>query len=374
MDFNQEYEINSLSDYMNGIKAFSAGDILWYRGHASHKYQLLPNLYRGSVVDFPPDGGRYNSIHLAEDMRIQQYYATNYSFIKGSGINSTEWLGMAQHFGLKTRFLDWSTSALHALMFALESFADPKTAAGRTKIPCVWVLKPQKMNKRIVDELIRQSDSLYDQVKRTAQSSESKENKESKEGKEGFETPSELIRKLKPDSNGKSAYDYIFKESNPKNQWGKMDYLYDLAYFDRLLNRVKNNPELAFTGDVVNPIFYFLACIYIEGLKADKCLGCTPLAIIHPINSERIKEQRGVFTVFPFPHKASAGADDAKDAYDEKRGFEYMRMEYNSYITGCLCKLVIKRPKQVLKELQSLGVNRSWLYFEPDKITAEIEG
>lgn len=357
MDLNREYEINSLSEYINKAKEFSAGDMLWYRGQESYKYHLLPNLYRGSVADFSQNG-QYNSIHLAEDMRIQQYYATNYSFIKGSGINTTEWLGMAQHFGLKTRFLDWSTSALHALMFALEKFADKKAVDEQTKIPCVWALKPQKMNKRIVDELINQSSSLFDDMRKDAQS------------KDELDALLNLDKAVK---NNNDTYKYIFKESNPKNQWGKMDYLYDLAYFDRLLDKVNSNPKLAFSGDVVNPIFYFLARIYIDGRKAEGCLGCTPLAVIHPLNSERIKEQRGVFTVFPFPHKASNDSKDAKDVYDEKSKFEYMRMEHNSYITGNLCKLVLKKPKRILEELQNLGVNRSWLYFEPDKITAEIE-
>ncbi len=243
-------------------------------------------------------------------------------------------------------------------MFALESYADKKTADRQTNIPCVWALKPQKMNKRIVDELIRQSDSLYSQIQDVRQCEKE------------LQPLKNILKELKKNDD---LYNYIFKESNPKNQWGRMDYLYDLAYFDRLLDRVKSNPRLAFTEDVVNPIFYLLACIYIEGRNVDGCLGCTPLAIIHPLNSERIKEQRGVFTVFPFPHEAADGSEGVKDGYDEKSRFEYMRMEHNSYITGNLCKLVLKEPKRILAELRCLGVNRSWLYFEPDKITEEIE-
>lgn len=348
MDLNQLYEIDSLSDYINRTKEFSTDDTLWYRGHGSYKYQLLPNLYRGSVADFL-ENGQYNSIHLAEDMRIQQYYATNYSFIKGSGINTTEWLGMAQHFGLKTRFLDWSTSALHALMFALEKYADKKTADGQTDIPCVWALKPQKMNQRVVHELINGSDKLIDKIGKDTQS------------KEELQSLINIVNMLK---NEDDPYKYILKESKPENQWKKMDYMYDLAYFDRLLEQVKSNPKLAFTGDVVNPIFYLLACVYIDGYFAGTCLGRTPLAIIHPLNSERIKEQRGVFTVFPFPHKSLCV---------EGGSMEYMRMEHNPDISGNLCKFILKKPKQILGELQCLGINRSWLYFEPDKITAEIE-
>lgn len=347
MELNQKYEINSLSDYVKKIKEFATEDMLWFRGQGNHQYHLLPNLYRENVVDFGEND--YNSIHLAEDMRIQQYYATNYSFIKGSGINTTEWLGMGQHFGLKTRFLDWSTSALHALMFALESYADKKTADVQTAIPCVWALKPQKMNKRIVEELFNNSGDLEKRLMEATQS------------KEELKELIELIGKLKEIGD---PYKYILKENNPENHWNKMDYIYDLAYFDRLLERVRSNPKLAFSGDIVNPIFYLLACVYIEGYSAGECLNCTPLAVVHPLNSERIREQRGVFTVFPFPNKK---------LYKGSDGLEYMRMEHNSYITGNLCKLVLKKPEHILAELRCLGVNRSWLYFEPDKITEEIE-
>lgn len=48
--------------------------------------------------------------------------------------------------------------------------------------------------------------------------------------------------------------------------------------------------------------------MYIEGMAVgNNVLDSVPLAAIHPLNNERIREQRGLFTLFPFPSKKIMG-------------------------------------------------------------------
>lgn len=50
-----------------------------------------------------------------------------------------------------------------------------------------------------------------------------------------------------------------------------------------------------------------------------------------------------------------------------------MRMEFNSYIKGTLGKILLQRPEKISRELRMIGVHRSWLYFEQEQISREIE-
>ena len=49
----------------------------------------------------------------------------------------------------------------------------------------------------------------------------------------------------------------------------------------------------------MNSVYYVLGRIYSDGyILEDRKIP--PLAVVHPYHSERIKAQKGVFTVFPF--------------------------------------------------------------------------
>lgn len=158
-NFNKDYIVTGLGEYFSTIRNltnnFDCG-VLWFRGHEDITYKLLPNLYRDSqmvrIINKPEIKNRYTSIHLRENMRMQHYYAKNFPFIKGDNLNPLEWMGVAQHHGLHTRLLDWSTSAVHALVFALEKYLNNKQ--GLTGTPCVWILEPQAMNKKVVENLL----------------------------------------------------------------------------------------------------------------------------------------------------------------------------------------------------------------------------
>lgn len=287
-------------------------------------------------------------MHMAEQLRIQQYYAKEYPFIKDGGHNTVEWLGMGQHFGINTRFLDWSVSAIHSTIFAVEKYFEDSAYEG-TDIPCLWVLKPQEMNRRIVDAIL--SKDWLEKCERYYQGRKE-----------------EVIREWCRFVRSKSdKFRQVFVEGNSRNQWAHLDYIYNIAYFDRILGAVKDGPKASLEQGIVNPLFVFLAMIYIDGSLAlqDDLLNRTPLAVVHPLNSERIREQKGVFTVFPFPYSEAYHA--VGDSLD------YMRMEWNPKLSGALCKIVMLHPRKICRELREIGAHRSWLFNEPECIAKEIE-
>ena len=142
-----------------------------------------------------------------------------------------------------------------------------------------------------------------------------------------------------------------------------------MAYFDELLEFVKNNKAAAFKEGAVNPIYVILSKYYLEGHtfntanntnkdQQDKSFLVEPLAIIHPQHSERIRAQQGVFTIFPFP--GDKNIDDFK-------------MEYAEKTRGILHKIIISNPYKMANELKNIGVSDSWLYPEAPIINSEIE-
>lgn len=101
---------------------------LWYRGVKSTTHKLVPGVYRKEYAAraatlFDKPDAEDNCLRLEREM-LSQFRTAGAPFLKGH--NEVDIYFTAQHFGLPTRLLDWSTNPLAALFFAL----DPDEADG----------------------------------------------------------------------------------------------------------------------------------------------------------------------------------------------------------------------------------------------------
>lgn len=346
-----EIYINSLSQYIDSIIEMKNSrypeegkSVLWFRGHRNYEWSLIPSLFRGSGKNITVDKRGYTSLNLRESLRQQQNHAKNYQFLKNDNLNPIEWMAVAQHHGVKTRLLDWTTSAIHALLFALEDkFAMNGEFKDENNLPCIWCLFPQRMNRDTIESLLKQKDEIRKII-----------------------SHKELYGTLELETFLDNAYankdgnymDIFFESEEPEDE--HLNYLYNLAHFEELLSVVERRPDIAYNGGLINPLYYILDKIYGNGIGIDE-LKLSPLAIIHPYHSERIKAQQGVFTIFP------------NLIVENEKLSEVADMRKNDTIRKHINRIVIQSPGKVAEELKALGTHRSWLYPEEPIVCQEIE-
>lgn len=158
-----------------------------------------------------------------------------------------------------------------------------------------------------------------------------------------------------------------FKEYAETEETNHIDYIFNLSSInDEIMRDRCRLKELLVGGDVMTPYYYLLSRIYSDGyLLQDRILP--PLCVVNPYHSERIKAQKGVFSVFPF--------------YKERTGDEILRknkinpdaMEYNKMAGECLTQILIENPQKIALQLMQNGLNDSWLYPEMPVVSSEIE-
>lgn len=134
-------EIQSLQQFIQEVSAVQQGGFekIWFRGIADHEYGLEPSIYRKSE----------NAV--IEKQLMNRFKSKALPFIEDKNMSSYwEWLFIMQHYGVPTRLLDWSESALVSLAFAViyrENHHNGHDAG-------LWCLDPIKLNRDFVKGIL----------------------------------------------------------------------------------------------------------------------------------------------------------------------------------------------------------------------------
>lgn len=111
-------EIKSVTDYLGHVQSFEQQHIAqwFFRGVRDSEYELIPSLFR---IDINSTLTNWNDL---EEYMLQIFKRESRPFLNTIPQDEIELITLAQHHGLPTRLLDWSTNPLIALFFALECF------------------------------------------------------------------------------------------------------------------------------------------------------------------------------------------------------------------------------------------------------------
>jgi FRG domain-containing protein len=106
----------------------------WFRGHGNAQWSLRPGLYRMQTA------GGLGAEYYSEARLLESFRLRAPRYLEREPSDDWEWLFVMQHYGLPTRLLDWTESALIALYFAVRDHSGRNVAA-------VWATNPWWINK-----------------------------------------------------------------------------------------------------------------------------------------------------------------------------------------------------------------------------------
>ena len=147
-------------------------DFLWFRGHSSTNYQLLPSIVR-----------KYDKKKQEYFSTLRKYQLNEYEEFKfradgaaemptGVRFTQSDYIALMQHYSVPTNFLDWTENVSTSLYFALEHYFDypdikERSARGFDRDAVLYILSPSLYNNvrnSAIKEAIEEVDAKYKDV------------------------------------------------------------------------------------------------------------------------------------------------------------------------------------------------------------------
>lgn len=130
----KKYVVSTLNEYIELLEGIAVDQKeLWFRGQSNCEYRLSPSSLREiyavrdnkNRIISPPirddvSSGSNNTVAmLPVDQMVQAFKEKASGLLEYEATTNIEWECIAQHYGIPTRVLDWTTNAINALYFAV---------------------------------------------------------------------------------------------------------------------------------------------------------------------------------------------------------------------------------------------------------------
>lgn len=130
----KKHKIESISDFINSTMYYRDNIFLSFRGHRKNEFELNPEYkFKRIVKEYS------ESDEILKHFKIRCKSLPKLPYIKEN--DTWRWLFFAQHSGLATKLLDWTTNPLVALYFAVENIISGKND---DDYGCVWGIHLKK--------------------------------------------------------------------------------------------------------------------------------------------------------------------------------------------------------------------------------------